>query len=903
MSYYPDHVYLQSSSTLTHPNPSLRRCSVKGCAKDLSPDYALKMCEACRGRHRKYATTKRAKRKQEKAAVGTQRIANDDGQIVTWIAQNHHVSLGPTPEDLDPVPDLHLSRIDPRLFNPTSSELAGALTLPPLDPSPSNDTQDVNDDATPTPTPTQRADDDVATPPPTTTRSSGQSRYCSVKGCRNVIGGDYLFKMCVSCRNRYRGYGLTKRSKSKRGREVAAQELRRVRAEEDVRRAQQGLPLIGELQAADRRAWERKVLGTIPRPAVVQYAPISVLPARMCTVSHCHTMLQGHYPYRRCERHRLQNRHHSKLKRVRDKEVKSTPLRSDDPESGSRTRGVESLYANEDAFETEGAGMSEDDIDESSIPPAARGSRRSNTVCSVKWCQNVLYHRSPWKMCDTHREKDRMNRRRKSGRDNDVPGDLDEGRVGQVGEHAAMAVDMGSDSDMADLDMADLDMADLEPETPAPTGSSAVFMEPLLPPDEAVPTTIQQQPEMSNYPGMPQDPQQVDSIHSYGSHLSETGVVTEVTTELDAAGNMDIGISTQPSLPEGSLVEEHRLDGQEISDHGQQDISSMIWGNDTSPVSTGGSDSFPSQSSPSSSRHSNTTAVADMSSSPATTSALETPVPAPSTETSTSASHTQPQLQMPYYMSTPFSVPFTPGQPSFLVPGPYPPVSYMARPAYTFGAPIPGPFQAFQYPAPPPGQLGSYALRPYPYPTWGSYTNGAVDANWADANAQTQAQVQMQTQGQVQGKAQRKRGRAAASGEDALRIVLVQPKNFLPDPDSDPDPAAASVACTDALTSTSSPVGPISDPGERPTASLSITNGPSIDVASTTDLATPADSEEPAATRPCSSEGCRRRLPIGALGSLCERCKTRLKRRQEKTKLRLKLEPRKARTPSRRLET
>lgn len=247
-------------------------------------------------------------------------------------------------------------------------------------------------------------------------------------------------------------------------------------------------------------------------------------------------------------------------------------------------------------------------------------------------------------------------------------------------------------------------------------------------------------------------------------------------------------------------------------------------------------------------------------------------------------------------MSPPFSVPFTPGQPSFLVPGPYPPVSYVARPAYTFSAPIPGSFQAFQYAAPPPGQLGSYALRPYPYPTWGSYASGTVDANWADANAQTQAQVQMQTQGHVQGKAQRKRGRAAASGEDVLRIVLVQPKNFLP------DPSAASVASVDALTSTPSPVGSTSDSCERP-ASLSIADGPSVDVSSTARLATPADSDEQAATRPCSSEGCRRRLPNGTLGSLCERCKTRLKRRQERTKLRLKLEPRKARTPSRRLET
>jgi hypothetical protein len=108
----------------------------------------------------------------------------------------------------------------------------------------------------------------------------------------------------------------------------------------------------------------------IPRPPVVQYAPISMLPVRMCTVSHCHTILQGHYPYRRCERHRLQNRHHSKLKRVRDKEVKSTPLRGemsqepDSVESGKgKARAVESLYPNEEDSsldgEIDGAGMSE----------------------------------------------------------------------------------------------------------------------------------------------------------------------------------------------------------------------------------------------------------------------------------------------------------------------------------------------------------------------------------------------------------------------------------------------------------------------------------------------------------------------------------------------------------------
>jgi hypothetical protein len=128
---------------------------------------------------------------------------------------------------------MHVNQIDPRLFNPTSSELAGALTLPPLDSS--SDMQDAY-----IPSPTQV---DAVVTSPSAGRSTVQSRYCSVKGCRTVIGGDYLFKMCVPCRNRYRGYGMTKRSKSKRGREVAAQELQRMRTEEDVRRTRQGLPV------------------------------------------------------------------------------------------------------------------------------------------------------------------------------------------------------------------------------------------------------------------------------------------------------------------------------------------------------------------------------------------------------------------------------------------------------------------------------------------------------------------------------------------------------------------------------------------------------------------------------------------------------------------------------------
>jgi hypothetical protein len=55
-----------------------------------------------------------------------------------------------------------------------------------------------------------------------------------------------------------------------------------------------------------------------PRPV-----PLPVLPARICTVSHCHKILPGHYKFRRCVEHRKQNRYHSNLKRIREKERKA----------------------------------------------------------------------------------------------------------------------------------------------------------------------------------------------------------------------------------------------------------------------------------------------------------------------------------------------------------------------------------------------------------------------------------------------------------------------------------------------------------------------------------------------------------------------------------------------------
>lgn len=82
---HPAHSEQASPSAAQQVGPP-RYCTVKGCTVILLPDYLHKMCEACRGRHRVYAMTKRAKRKAEKAALGMQ-----GGQPVVWMPQDDAV--------------------------------------------------------------------------------------------------------------------------------------------------------------------------------------------------------------------------------------------------------------------------------------------------------------------------------------------------------------------------------------------------------------------------------------------------------------------------------------------------------------------------------------------------------------------------------------------------------------------------------------------------------------------------------------------------------------------------------------------------------------------------------------------------------------------------------------------
>jgi hypothetical protein len=75
----------------------------------------------------------------------------------------------------------------------------------------------------------------------------GPPRYCSVKGCKAVIPGSYEYKMCPSCRTRYRGYGITKRKKWKAERQAFEHEMVELRRAEDERRKANGLPVGPEI--------------------------------------------------------------------------------------------------------------------------------------------------------------------------------------------------------------------------------------------------------------------------------------------------------------------------------------------------------------------------------------------------------------------------------------------------------------------------------------------------------------------------------------------------------------------------------------------------------------------------------------------------------------------------------
>ncbi|KAL1713563.1 hypothetical protein EV715DRAFT_211435 [Schizophyllum commune] len=527
---------LSSASTSTISDPCQnanamsyeRQCSVKGCTNMLPPDQVKKMCEACREKHRGYATTKRARRKQEKALLNGLVGALEGGRDpATWdqtpgastsqveasretqevqaaqLSQPSTSQMSPWGNSIDPALYAQGSTaysLGPSNYRPPpQSELARALTydVPPPGPSYHQSPRfsatvqgvasSITAQATTSPIVVHATDAEVhreaaesaqlqilpsqatSTAPtvPLNTASSSAAvipRFCSVKGCKNILpgehslpstpariartcptrhshfphsslavlplvtrrsrtrhwpfshsslavlplvrpathpltphAGDYDFKMCVPCRDKYKKYGETKRAKWKSEREQLERELAALRAAEDARRRAAGMPALSE-NADELYAWEKAIVdsriplserrrssaalasrtaGAVstetgddtaqvadngaqasvrdaqangsgsnatydlttsaadPQPIDVATTPGATVlnpssfpcqaasPAvRMCTVSHCHQVLPRAYQYKRCEQHRVQNRHHSTLKRVRERAAK-----------------------------------------------------------------------------------------------------------------------------------------------------------------------------------------------------------------------------------------------------------------------------------------------------------------------------------------------------------------------------------------------------------------------------------------------------------------------------------------------------------------------------------------------------------------------------------------------------
>ncbi|KIK70053.1 hypothetical protein GYMLUDRAFT_67310 [Collybiopsis luxurians FD-317 M1] len=262
-----------------------RRCSARGCSKLLSPNSIQKMCDRCRERHRAYGATKRAKRKLEKAALLGQADAA-------------------SPE-LEPVP------------TPSSSASAVDSGVDNI------------------------VDDDIIQGE---SPAVGVRRMCSSKGCKTSGSLDDQFTMCIPCRNRYnriiqegKRWREDLKSPSNIPEELNAESTN---FSPSTPSAAGMSPVPIDETATLPLSFKKHTISMPPDTNITgssvtldqcQVARSSSSPSldhpvilpdplqHICTVSHCHIVLPGTYIYKRCEKHRAQDRAHGRLrlKRVR----------------------------------------------------------------------------------------------------------------------------------------------------------------------------------------------------------------------------------------------------------------------------------------------------------------------------------------------------------------------------------------------------------------------------------------------------------------------------------------------------------------------------------------------------------------------------------------------------------
>nr|GAT43609.1 predicted protein [Mycena chlorophos] len=463
-----------------------QRCSVRGCSKIVDQltrrGHSAKMCAGCRENHRSYGEAKRARRKAEKALI----IGLADGSLP-----------GPAPKPSEPqkplleqYPELLASlteeervkqskkraartpsssvaaiagpstipgwAIDPSLFNPlprASSALAGALGNGPVD----------------------MLHPAAATPSGLELEPPAAPRYCSVKNCKIIILDtleDYPYKMCRSCRDRYRGYGITKRKKSKASRADHDKELEAKLAREDERRAKDGLlPLaqcpedlaayqksLVDAQAAAPPPHQALAHGKVavpmppPDPKFSRASADSNRPAlRVCSVSHCHKILLSSYKYKRCETHRQQGRWHGLIKRGWDKVQKGiwaedgTVLIQPGPIKLNKGKGKDKAAESEDAQDNglEDADTSlEAEVETVSLKPSEKSKlHKDRAICKKDGCCNFILPESRWRTCSSCKAKaSRANNRADSSRNDIQESSLASASPGPSVQNASAAI-------------------------------------------------------------------------------------------------------------------------------------------------------------------------------------------------------------------------------------------------------------------------------------------------------------------------------------------------------------------------------------------------------------------------------------------------------------------------------
>ncbi|KAF9458176.1 hypothetical protein BDZ94DRAFT_145692 [Collybia nuda] len=138
----------------------------------------------------------------------------------------------------------------------------------------------------------------------------------------------------------------------------------------------------------------------------------------MCTISHCHKILPSFYRYKRCEQHRLQNRHHSKLKRVREKVLKTTgpngedvEIMNDDGEENEKSEKENKTGKRwdknaKDEIAARDVELEYDTKDEDKP-------RKRNFICVSYGCHNLLGPAVRWRHCEICRARERIRKREK----------------------------------------------------------------------------------------------------------------------------------------------------------------------------------------------------------------------------------------------------------------------------------------------------------------------------------------------------------------------------------------------------------------------------------------------------------------------------------------------------------